>query len=159
MTSAKQMEDKRLMTFEELHDRRRAARLSAEMPGVSTRAFPRRRARYEDEGEEGLHDRRLDRISSNKDPADETMKVPELFETRYFDFSARRFHDALAADRGFARNCDRLRLKLRSSGLVRAEPSRSAHRRKRPRRPLPGMMLARTHRGTAGFLAPAGIRS
>ena len=78
MSRAKRMEDKRFMTFEELCNRRRAGRLStedaAEMPGVSTRTFRRWCERYEDEGEEGLHDRRFDRISSSKVPADETKK-------------------------------------------------------------------------------------
>ena len=145
MTRAKQMEDKRLMTFEELYNRRQAGRLTAddaaEILGVSTRTFRRWRARFEDEGEEGLYDRRLDRISSNKVPVDETMKVLELFETEYFDYSVRHFHDALVADHGFTRSYNWLRLKLQSSGLVRPAPRRGAHRRKRPRRPLPGMML------------------
>ena len=108
MTRAKQMEDKRLMTFEELYNRRQAGRLTAddaaEMPGVSTRTFRRWRARFEEDGEEGLYDRRLDRISSNKIPVDATMKVLELFETRYFDYSVRHFHDALVADHDFTRS-------------------------------------------------------
>ena len=61
MTRAKQKEDKRFVTFEELNNRRRTGRLSAEdaaeILGVSTRAFRRWRARYKDEGEEGLYDR------------------------------------------------------------------------------------------------------
>ena len=87
------------------------------------------------------------------------MKVLELFETQYFDCSVRHFHNALVADHGFTRSYDRLRMKLQSSGLVRPAPRRGAHRRKRPRRPLPGMMLARTLRGTAGFRASSGILS
>ena len=157
------MEDKRLMTFEELYNRRRAGRLAAddaaEILGVSTRTFRRRRARFEDEGEECLYDRRLDRISSDKIPASETMRALELFETRYFDCSVRHFHDAPVADRGLARGHDRPRPKLQSGGLVRPAPRRGAHRRKRPRRPLPGTMIAGTPRGTAGFRASGGIWS
>ena len=47
------MEDKRIMTFEELYNRNRIGRLTAdqaaEIQGVSTRTFRRWRARYEDE--------------------------------------------------------------------------------------------------------------
>ena len=53
MTRANQMEDKRLMTFEELYNRRQAGRLTAddaaEILGVSTRTFRRCRAGFEEE--------------------------------------------------------------------------------------------------------------
>lgn len=49
----KQMEDKRLMTFEDLYNRRQAGRLTAddaaEILGVSTRTFRRCRAGFEEE--------------------------------------------------------------------------------------------------------------
>ena len=158
MTRAKQMEDKRLMTFEELYNRRRAGRLTAdgaaEILGVSTRTFRRWRAPFEDEGEEGLYDRRLVRISRNKLPADETMKMLELFEAQHFDCLARHIHDALVADHVFMWSYDPLRLKLQDSGPVRPAPHRSAHRRERPRRPLTGITLAKTIRplGTSIYL-------
>ena len=114
------------------------------------------RAWYDDE--ECLYDCCLDRISSNNVPVDETMKVLELFEPQYFDCSARHFHDALVADHGFMRSYDRLRLKLQCNKLVQPAPRRGTHRRKRPRHPRPGMMLARTHRVTVGFGAFRVIR-
>ena len=55
----------------------------------------------------------------------------ELFDTRYWDFTAKHFHEKLVADH----------LSLQAHGRRRAAPRRGAHRRKRPRRALPGMML------------------
>lgn len=107
------------MTIEEFNNRRRASAvmsqgMAAFFPrvgrsgitgptkrfSVSTRTFRRWRARHEDVGEVGLYEHRLDRISSNKVPAHETMKVLQLFETRYFDYSVRHSHDTLVADHG-----------------------------------------------------------
>ena len=45
------------------------------------------------------------------------------------------------ADHGFKRSYNWLRLSLQAHGRRRAAPRRGAHRRKRPRRALPGMML------------------
>ena len=65
----------------------------------------------------------------------------ELFDTRYWDFTAKHFHEKLVADHGFKRSYNWLRLSLQAHGRRRAAPRRGAHRRKRPRRALPGMML------------------
>ena len=64
-----------------------------------------------------------------------------MFDTRYWDFTAKHFHEKLVADHGFKRSYNWLRLSLQAHGRRRAAPRRGAHRRKRPRRALPGMML------------------
>ena len=94
------------------------------------------RDRYEAEGADGLYDRRLGRLSARRAPVDEVARVLELFDTRYWDFTAKHFHEKLVADHGFKRSYNWLRLSLQAHG-----PRRGAHRRKRPRRALPGMML------------------
>ena len=65
----------------------------------------------------------------------------ELFDTRYWDFNAKHFHEKLVAEHGVRRSYNWVRLTLQAHGRVRAAPRRGAHRRKRPRRALPGMML------------------
>jgi hypothetical protein len=65
----------------------------------------------------------------------------ELFDTRYFDFTAKHFHDKLVSEHGFTRSYNWLRLTLQAHGRVTPAPRRGAHRRKRPRRPMVGMML------------------
>ena len=80
-------------------------------------------------------------VSARRAPADEVARVLELFDTRYWDFTAKHFHEKLVADHGFKRSYNWLRLSLQAHGRRRAAPRRGAHRRKRPRRALPGMML------------------
>ena len=99
---------------------------------VSERTFRRWRDRYEAEGADGLYDRRLGRVSARRAPVDEVARVLELFDTRYWDFTAKHFHEKLVADHGFKRSYNWLRLSLQAHGRRRAAPRRGAHRRKRP---------------------------
>ena len=114
---------------------------AAEVLGVSERTFRRWRDRYEAEGAEGLYDRRLGRVSARRAPVDEVVRVLELFDTRYWDFTAKHFHEKLVAEHDCERSYNWVRLTLQARGRMRSAPRRGAHRRKRPRRALPGMML------------------
>jgi transposase len=145
------------MKFEEILDRTRSRELSqgeaASVLGMSERTFRRWRERYDAEGAEGLYDRRLGRVSSRRAPVDEVMGVLELFDTRYFDFTARHFWDKLVSDHDFKRSYNWVRLTLQAQGRTTKAARRGAHRRKRPRRALPGMMLHQdgsTHQWVAG---------
>lgn len=64
-----------------------------------------------------------------------------LYRTHYEDFTVKHFHEQLTKRHGYKLGYTVTRLSLQRAGLVRAAPRRSAHRKKRPRRPLPGMML------------------
>jgi hypothetical protein len=88
-----------------------------------------------------LYDRRLGRVSARRAPVDTVAQVLELFETRYWDFTAKHFHEKLVAEHGFGLSYNWLRLSLQAHGKIKAAPRRGAHRRKRPRRPVVGMML------------------
>jgi transposase len=133
------------MKFEEVYGRSYRGELSqleaAEILGVSERTFRRWRGRYEAEGAEGLYDRRLGRASARRAGVDEVMAVLELFDTRYWDFTARHFWEKLAGEHGVTRSYNWVRLTLQAHGRVRPAHRRGAHRRKRPRRPVVGMML------------------
>lgn len=135
----------RLMKFEEIYERAARRELSqleaASILGVSERTFRRLRDRFEAEGAEGLYDRRLGKVSGRAVPVDTVMNVLELFDTRYWDFTAKHFWEKLVEDHGFTRSYNWLRLTLQARGRIRKAPRRGAHRRKRPRRALPGMML------------------
>ena len=132
------------MRFEEVNNQYRASKLgcaeAAELLGVSVRTFYRYRRRYEDEGAEGLADRRLGKMSSRRALVDEVMEVLTLFETRYYDFTVKHFHEKLT-EHGIGRSYTWTKKVLQKAGLVKKAPRRGAHRRKRPRRPLPGMIL------------------
>jgi len=145
MRRTEQLQGLRLMKFEEVYGRCYRGELSqleaSEVLGVSERTFRRWRDRWAAEGAEGLYDRRLGRASSRRAPVDTVAEVLALFETRYWDFTAKHFHEKLVAEHGFGLSYNWLRLSLQAHGKIKAAPRRGAHRRKRPRRPLVGMML------------------
>ena len=93
MRRTEQAQGLRLMKFEEVYARTTARLLSqaeaAVVLGVSERTFRRWRDRYEAEGAEGLYDRRLGRLSARRVPLDEVARVLALFDTRYWDFTAK----------------------------------------------------------------------
>ena len=104
---------------------------AAEVLGVSERTFRRWRDRYEAEGADGLYDRRLGRLAARRAAVDEVARVLELFDTRYWDFTAKHFHEKLVADHGFKRSYNWLRLSLQAHGRRRAAPRRDPLRRDR----------------------------
>lgn len=126
--------------------RYRSGRLScvdaADLLGISERHFRRLRDRYEAEGAEGLIDRRRGRISGRRAAVDRIEFVVEQYRTRYFDFTVKHFHEALCAEHpAFNLSYTWTKTVLQQRGLVPVSSKRSAHRKKRVRRPLPGMML------------------
>jgi len=145
MRRTEQFQGIRLMKFEEVYGRTRAGMLSqeeaAEILGISERTFRRWRGRFEAEGADGLYDRRLGKVSAKRAAVDEVMLVLELFDTRYWDFGVKHLHETLVAAHGLRRSYNWLRITLQAHGRVTPAPRRGAHRRKRPRRPMVGMML------------------
>jgi len=135
----------RLMKFEEVYERTSRAVLSAEeaaeVLGVSERTFRRWRGRFEAGGAEGLYDRRLGRASARRAPVDEVARVLDLHKTHYKGFTTKHFHEKLVEEHGFGLSYNWLRLTLQAHGRVTPAPRRGVHRRKRPRRPMVGMML------------------
>lgn len=133
------------MRFEDVYGRYQAGRLSCEeagdLLGVSVSTFGRWRRRYDEEGATGLYDRRLGRLSGRRAGVDEVAFVVEQFTTRYWDFTAKHFHEHLRKDHAFTRSYTWLKTTLQGAGLIKRAARRSAHRKKRVRRPLPGMML------------------
>jgi len=131
------------MRFEDVYGRFHRGRLgceeAAELLGVSLSTFGRWRNRYEAAGAIGLVDLRLGKASARRAPVDEVAKVLSLFETRYFDFNVKHFHEKLPAH-GVERSYSWTKNVLQEAGKVARAPRRGAHRRKRVRRPLPGMM-------------------
>lgn len=135
----------RMIKFLSILSRYEAAEFSqleaAELLGVGERTFRRWRQRFEDDGEAGLLDRRLGKASGKRVPVDREIEVERLYRTRYAGFTAKHFHEHLTRDHGFAWGYTWTKTFLQSKGLLERAKRRGAHRRKRPRRPLPGMML------------------
>lgn len=134
----------RRMRFEEIFEDYQSGRFSCEeaakILGASVSTFYRMRKRFAEEGSEGLADRRVGKLSARRAPVDEVTEVLSLFATKYFDFTVKHFHEKLSAH-GIKRSYTWTKTVLQEKGLVKKAPRRGAHRRKRPRRPLPGMML------------------
>jgi transposase len=114
---------------------------AAELLGVSERTFRRWTRAYEEEGEAGLVDRRLGKASGRRVPADRAEEVERLYRERYQGFTVKPFHEHLVRDHGFGWGYTWLKLHLQWAGVAPKAPRKGAHRRKRERRPLPGMML------------------
>jgi transposase len=114
---------------------------AAELLGVSERTFRRWRDRYDEDGEAGLLDRRLGRASGRRVPVDREQEVEALYRQRYVGFTAKHFHEHLVKDHRFRWGYTWTKLFLQAKGLLPKAPRKGAHRRKRERRPLPGMML------------------
>jgi len=135
----------RVMRFEDLLDRHERGRLSqveaAELLGMSERTFRRWRERYRAEGAEGLLDGRVGRPSPRRVPESELARAQALYAEMYGGFTVKHFHEKLVERHGYKLGYTVTRLALQRAGLVRPAPRRGAHRRKRPRRPMAGMLL------------------
>jgi transposase len=135
----------RMIKFKSIFERYTAAEFSqleaAELLGMSERTFRRYSRRFEDDGDDGLMDRRLGKASGKRVPSDRGEEVEALYRTRYAGFTARHFHEHLVRDHRFAWGYTWTKTFLQSKGLLERARRRGAHRRKRPRRPLPGILL------------------
>ena len=122
-----------------------AGRLSAldaaELLGMSERSFRRYRRRYEEEGVDGLFDRRLGKASSRRVSVDRVEWMLEQYRTRHVGWTVKHFHDHLREHHGFRLSYSWTKTALQRAGLVIRAPRRGAHRRRRPRKPCRGMML------------------
>jgi transposase len=145
MGRARVLEDIRIMRFEEVLDRHERGYLTqaeaGEMLGMSERTLRRWQVRYREEGEAGLRDRRVGQPSPRRADPGEIARATALYAEMYDGFTARHFHEKLVERHGYRLGYTVTRLALQAAGLVRRAPRRGAHRRRRPRRPLPGMLL------------------
>jgi transposase len=145
MRRAEALQGVRMAMFLNILHRWEAAELNqaeaAELLEVVERTFRRWRDRYDEEGEAGLLDRRLGKASGKRVPADRAEEVEALYRERYQGFTVKHFHEHLVKDHGFGWSHTWTKLHLQWAGLVAKAPRKGAHRRKRERRPLPGMML------------------
>jgi transposase len=145
MRRSEALQGVRMIRFLDVLGRYEAAEFSqleaAALLGVGERTFRRWRQRFEDDGEAGLLDRRLGKASGKRVPVDREMEVETLYRTRYSGFTAKHFHEQLVQRHNFAWSYTWTKTFLHSKGLLERAKRRGAHRRKRPRRPLPGMML------------------
>jgi transposase len=114
---------------------------AAEIIGISDRSMRRWRERYEQHGYDGLIDRRRGRPSEKRVPLATVEQVLGLYREQYFDLNVRHFHEKLVEVHGIQLSYTWVKQALQGAGLVAKGRQRGVHRQRRPRRPLPGMLL------------------
>jgi len=113
---------------------------AAALLGISERHFRRLRDAYLEGGAEAIIDQRRGRPAPNRAPDGIADWVAEQYLSKYFDFTAKHFHEALKRD-GFRYGYTWTKSVLYLRGLLKPAKTRGPHRRKRPRSPLPGMLV------------------
>jgi Helix-turn-helix domain len=123
---------------------------AGDLLGITGRHFRRLCVRFDQEGVEGLRDRRLGRPSPRRCSASELARMLGLYRERYRDFTVKHFHEVLTRTHDYQLCYTVTRQALQAAGLVALhQHNRQKHRKKRVRRPLPGMLLFQdgsTHR-------------
>ena len=114
---------------------------AAEIIGISDRQMRRWRERYEEFGYDGLFDRRRGQPSPKRVSLAVVEQVLGLYRERYFDLNVQHFHEKLQAEHGIQLSYTWVKAALQGAGLVARGRKRGVHRRRRERRPLPGMLL------------------
>jgi len=135
----------RAMKVQEVILRAIAGRLkwyqAAEILGISDRQMRRWKTHYERWGYEGLLDRRRQQPSPKRVPLEVVRQVLTWYRERYFELNVLHFHEKLRAEHGITLSYTWVKNALQKAGLVAKDSRRGTHRKARPRRPLPGMLL------------------
>ena len=114
---------------------------AAEILGMSDRQLRRWRNRWSKHGYDGLFDYRTQRPSPKRVPLEEVEKVLTLYREKYFDLNVQHFVEKLKTEHQIRLSYTWVKTALQTAGLVKRNTKRGPHRKKRPRRPITGMML------------------
>ena len=114
---------------------------AGEIIGLCERQMRRWKERYEEYGYDGLFDRRTGKPSPKRVPVATVEEVLRLYREKYVDFNVRHFHEKLREEHHIRLSYTWVKRALQMAGLVNKSRKRGVHRRRRPRRPLPGMLL------------------
>lgn len=150
------LQEIRRMKFEEVYELRNEKSITieeaAKMLCMSERNLRRHIERYQEEGIDGLNDKRLAHAAHNAAPVDEVFQLTDLYKQKYDGYNASHFYDKYKACGG-DRSYNWVRQTLQRQGLIRHTTKKGSHRRKRPRQPMVGMMIhqdASTHQWIEG---------
>src|SRR3982751_1607526 len=114
---------------------------AAEMIGVGDRTMRRMRKQDEEFGYNGLFDQRRRKRTYLRVPMETAERVLALYQETYFDLSVRHFHEKLREEHAIELSYTWVKQALQAAGLVARRKKRGSHRRRRPRKPIPGMLL------------------
>jgi len=114
---------------------------AAEMMGVTDRTMRRWRERLNEHGYSGLWDYRKRSPSPKRVPMKTVEQVLQLYREKYFDFNVQHFDEKLRQLHDIDLSYTWVKTALQTAGLVKRRKKPGSHRKRRPRRPMPGMML------------------
>jgi transposase len=133
------------MRFEEAYTGWQAARLTQEeaamLLGVCARTFRRYIDRFEDEGLDGLRDKRISEVSQRQAPVHEVLRLEALYRQRYDGWSVAHFFERYQEQHRGQRSYTWVKNRLQDASLVERGKRRGPHRQRRPRAPIPGLLL------------------
>ncbi len=114
---------------------------AAEILGITDRQMRRWKRRYEEYGYDGLYDRRRKMPSPKRMPLKKAENILKLYREKYFDFNISHFYDKLRGEHKIHISYNWVRLALEGAGLIKKRTRHDKHRKRRPRKPLIGMMI------------------
>lgn len=114
---------------------------AAEIIGITDRSMRRWRKRLSTGGYEDLLDRRTRQPSAKRIEMAVVERVLRLYREKYFDLNVKHFVEKLHGQEQIGLSYTWVKTALQNAGLVKRYAKRGPHRKKRPRRPLTGMML------------------
>jgi hypothetical protein len=88
-----------------------------------------------------MFDKRRSQPSPKRVPFATVEKVLALYREQYFDLKVRHFHEKLGEEHAIVLSYSWVKSVLQGAGLVARQRQRGTHRKRRLRRPLPGMLL------------------
>lgn len=138
------LQETRKMRFEESYESFKSGRITqveaASLLGVCDRTYRRYMAKYDEGGLDALMDKRLSQASHRCAPVDEVMRLGEQYRSSYTGWNAKHFH-AWYRREGGTRSYTWVKSRLQEAGLMKRASKRGAHRKRRERSPLTGMMI------------------
>jgi transposase len=131
------LQEVRKMRFEEAYEGWRQRRLrqeeAARLLGVCERTFRRYIDRYEEEGLDGLIDKRLSQVSHRRAPVDEVLRLKERYTERHLGWNVKHFYSWYRREGG-GRSYSWVKNTLQATGLVsKAEQAGRSPQTKGPR--------------------------
>ncbi|MCH7741560.1 MAG: ISNCY family transposase [Proteobacteria bacterium] len=140
------------MRFEEALDLWQSRTLNQEeaalLLGVCDRTFRRYIDRYEDDGLQGLIDKRMEQVSQHRAPVDEVLRLEALYKERYDSWNVKHFFERYEDEHKGQRSYTWVKNRLQERGLVKKGKRKGQHRKRRDRAALIGLMIhqdASTH--------------
>ncbi|BAM07942.1 ISNCY family transposase [Leptospirillum ferrooxidans] len=108
--------------------------------GMSERTFRRYVRRVEEEGIQGILDKRLTQASSRRAPVDEALGLVEKYRSRHDGWNVKHFHSWYRKEGG-KRSYTWVKKTLQENGAVQKAPGKGKHRKRRERAAWEGMMI------------------